>query len=457
MVLWAVTPSSGAEMAGTLQGGVVAFAAANLIPVSIGGIVLSLPPLLLTVALAGLLASTAKRGRFLPRGRYQETVSILVTTGVYALVVATTTRGLGPADAVPAGWVWTAAALALVATTAGHLRSGTAWHAWWVAIAPGWARYGVRGAGIGFGVMIAGGGIALSVGLIAHFGSAVSVAAIAAPSWMDGLGMAMLGLAFVPNAMIAGAGYVTAVGFEIGPGTYSPLAASTVDLPAVPLLAAAPEQAGRSLIGLLFLLIPAIAGYLIVIPAIRQLSTRAERLLAAVVGAVLTGVLLGGAAAIARGGVGDGRWSSFGAPPLLLAAVTVAEVGVVAIAFAVLTDIRSVPWRAEQAHPKPARAPRPRRARRAKSGCPGRVGRCGGHRRRAHRCRRKRCRGIDAEQVDQDFEIADVDSEDVDRDGDIEADRDSEEAAAPDDETLEQSARANDTDDQGSAPDPDRD
>ena len=66
--------------------------------------------------------------------------------------------------------------------------------------------------------MIAGGGIALSVGLIAHFGSAVSVAAIAAPSWMDGLGMAMLGLAFVPNAMIAGAGYVTAVGFEIGPG-----------------------------------------------------------------------------------------------------------------------------------------------------------------------------------------------------------------------------------------------
>lgn len=218
MVLWAVTPSSGAEMAGTLQGGVVAFAAANLIPVSIGGIVLSLPPLLLTVALAGLLASTAKRGRFLPRGRYQETVSILVTTGVYALVVAATTRGLGPADAVPAGWVWTAAVLALVATTAGHLRSGTAWHAWWVAIAPGWARYGVRGAGIGFGVMIAGGGIALSVGLIAHFGSAVSVAAIAAPSWMDGLGMAMLGLAFVPNAMIAGAGYVTAVGFEIGPG-----------------------------------------------------------------------------------------------------------------------------------------------------------------------------------------------------------------------------------------------
>ena len=167
---------------------------------------------------------------------------------------------------------------------------------------------------------------------------------------------------------------------------------------------------------------------------------------------MLTGALLGGAAAIARGGVGDGRWSSFGAPPLLLAAVTVAEVGVVAIAFAVLTDIRSVPWRAEQAHPKPARAPRPRRARRAKS-----ADRASSAAAEAIVAERTGAEEIDAEQVDQDFEIADVDGEDVDSDGDIEADRDSEEAAAPDDETLEQSARATDTDDQGSAPDPDRD
>jgi len=351
MVLWAVTPSSGAEMATALQGGVVAFAAANLIPVSIGGVTLTLPPLLLTVTIAALLASTVKRGRFLPRGRYQETISILVTAGVYGLVVAATTRGLGPPDAVPPGWVWAAFALAVVATTAGHLRNGSAWHTWWIAVAPAWVRYGTGGGGIGLGVMIAGGGIALSVGLIARFGTALSVSALAAPSWMDGLGMAMLGLAYVPNAVIAGAGYITGVGFEIGPGSYSPLASSTVDLPAVPLLAAAPDQAGRSLLGLLFLAVPLIAGYLIVIPAVRNLATRSDRVLAAATGSLLAGALLAGAAAIARGGVGDGRWSTFGVPPLLLGAVAAAEIGVVALSFAVLTGWRTVPWRLERTVP----------------------------------------------------------------------------------------------------------
>ena len=345
LVLWAITPSSGADVGIALQGGVVAFATANLMPVLIGGITLTLPPLLLTLAIALLLASTARRGRFLPQGRYQESVSILVTAGVYGVVVAATTRGLGPADAVPAGWVWTAPALALVATSFGMLRRGSAWHEWWSDVAPGWARVGVRGGGIGVCVLIAGGGIALSVGLVAHFGTAVGVAALAAPSWLDGLGMAMLGMAYVPNAVIAAAGYVSGVGFEMGAGTYSPFGTTTVDLPAVPLLAAAPEQAGRSWIGLAFLVVPAIAGYLIARPAIKNLATKADRVLAAAVGAVLTGGLIAAAAMIARGGIGDGRWSTFGAPPALLGAVVAVEVGAIAMTFAGLTGGRSVPWR----------------------------------------------------------------------------------------------------------------
>ena len=345
MVLWAITPSSGSDVGIALQGGVVAFAAANLMPVLIGGVALTLPPLLLTLAIAVLLAATARRGRFLPQGRYQETVSILVTAVVYGIVVAATTRGLGPPEAVPAGWVWTALALAFIATSIGMLRRGSAWHEWWSETAPGWARVGVRGGGIGLGVMIAGGGIALTVGLITHFGSAVEVAALAAPSWLDGLGMAMLGIAYVPNAVIAAAAYVSGVGFEMGAGTYSPFGTTTVDLPAVPLLAAAPDQAGRSWIGLAFLVVPAIAGYLIARPAIKLLATRADRVLATALGAVLTGGLLAFVAMVARGGVGDGRWSAFGAPPALLGAVVAVEVGAIAIAVAGLAGGRSVPWR----------------------------------------------------------------------------------------------------------------
>jgi hypothetical protein len=314
-------------------------------PVLIGGITLNIPPLLLTLAIAVLLAATARRGRFLPQGCYQETVSILVTAAVYGVVVAATSRGLGPPEAVPAGWVWTAPALALVATSVGMVRRGSAWHDWWSEIAPGWARVGVRGGAIGLCVLIAGGGIALTVGLISHFGSAVAVAALAAPSWLDGLGMAMLGMAYVPNAVIAAAGYVSGVGFEMGAGTYSPFGTTTVDLPAIPLLAAAPDQAGRSWLGLAFLVVPAIAGYLIARPAVKRLATRSDRVLASAVGAVLTGGLLAVAATIARGGVGDGRWSAFGAPPALLGAVVAVEVGVIAMAVAGLAGGRSVPWR----------------------------------------------------------------------------------------------------------------
>ena len=93
LVLWAVTPSSGADVGIALQSGVAAFAAANLMPVLIGGITLTLPPLLLTLAIAVLLAATARRGRFLPQGRYQEAVSILVTTATYGIVVAAIARG----------------------------------------------------------------------------------------------------------------------------------------------------------------------------------------------------------------------------------------------------------------------------------------------------------------------------------------------------------------------------
>ncbi len=344
LVLWAVTPASGDDVTGALQGGVTAFAAANLMPVVIGGVTLSLPPLLLTVVIAGLFFATARRGRFMPLGRTQETISVLLTGAVYGLIVAITTRGFAPAGAVPAGWVWTATGLALVSTAAGMCRRGSAWHDWWTRASSTWLRLGVRGGWIGLWMLIAGGGVALSVGLIAHFGSAVGVAAIAAPSWTDGLGMAMLGLAYLPNAVIAGVGYVSGVGFEIGPGTYSPLATATVDLPGVPLLAAAPDLAGRSWIGLTFLVVPAAAGYLIARPVVKTLAIRSDRLLAAGLASVLTGALVAVAAAVARGGIGDGRWATIGAPPLLVGAVVAAEVGVVALAVAGLAGGRAVPW-----------------------------------------------------------------------------------------------------------------
>jgi hypothetical protein len=75
------------------------------------------------------------------------------------------------------------------------------------------------------------------------------------------------------------------------------------------------------------------------------------------VAAVLTGALVAVAAAVARGGIGDGRWSTIGSPPLLVGAVVAAEVGLVALAVAGLAGGRAVPWqRAKVRGDRPASA-----------------------------------------------------------------------------------------------------
>ncbi len=365
LMVWAVTPASGPDAAVALRGGVTAFALANLMPVAIGGVTLGLPPLLLTAVPVALLVLTARRGRFLPVGRYQEAIAVLTTAGVYGLIVAATTRGYSSPDAVPAGWVWTAFVLALVGAGAGMLRGDSAWSGWAMGALPGWARSGMRGGLIGVAALLGAGGLVLTCGLILRFGTAVDIAAATAPSWLDGLGMTLLGLAYLPNAVVAAVGYVSGVGFEIGPGTYSPLATSTADLPGVPLLAAAPQHSGRTLLGLACLVLPLLVGYLVARPAVRRLVTRADRVAAAGLAGLLTGGVLALAAVVAGGGVGDGRWSAIGVPAALLGPVIAVEVGAVAIVVATLTGWRTVPWRIRDITAEPTSTPR-RRARRGR-------------------------------------------------------------------------------------------
>ncbi len=347
LVLWALTPASGSDATVAVRAGVAGFAAANLIPVSIGGVALTIPPLLSTLMIAALLVVTARRGRFLPMDRKQETVAVLVTAACYGLAVAVITRAFAPEGVVPAPWVWTATALGFVAVAGATVCGRSAWHDWWRTAVPGWVHAGCRAAGIGVCVMLAGGGVALTAAMVLHFGSMVSVGALAAPSWTDGLGMALLGVAYVPNAVVAAAGYVSGVGFEIGAGTYSPFGSSTVDLPAMPLLAAAPDSTGRSLMGLALLAVPLLAGCLMARRVARHLGSRSERVLASAVGAALTGVVLGCLSWVARGGVGTALWSVMGAKPLLVAAVVAAELAAVAVAASLLVGARAVPWRVD--------------------------------------------------------------------------------------------------------------
>ena len=349
LVVWAITPASGAEAGAAMRAGVAGFALANLMPISVAGTALTLPPLLLTGLIVAVLTSVARRGRFLPQGRAQEALAVLVSAGTYGLIVAATTRGFGPPEAIPAGSVWTATALALFAVAVGTVGRESAWRSWWRDLAPSWVHTGARGGAVGLGMLIAGGGLALVVALVGHFASAVSVSALAAPTWTDGLGLALLGIVYVPNAVVAGAGYLTGVGFVVGPGTYSPFSSSIVELPAVPLLTATPDQPGVSWVGIALMLIPLLAGGLIGWRVVRTLTTRQERVYASTVASAVAAVGLGVSAWVASGGVGSGRWAMVGSPPLLTAGATFVEIGVVAVAVAALVQARSVPWRVAEA------------------------------------------------------------------------------------------------------------
>jgi len=345
LLVWAVTPASGSSPVPVLRGGVAAFAAGNLLPVIIGEFVLTLPPLLLTVLFAGLLGAGAVRGRVAPQGLVEETVAALLAAVCYAAVVVLAVVLVGPPGAVRISDSWRVAALALAATIVGTLVRGHAWRMLWRDRVVGWLQVGVRCGAAGACALVTVGAAVLILALALSFGEATALAGVAAPTAGDGFGMALLGLAFLPNAVIAAAGFATGVGFGVGPGTYSPLVVNESELPAVPLLAAVPNSAGVPLPGLLFVLGPLAVGVLMGAAAARRLDTRLDRMLAAILGAVLAGGLMAGLAVVAAGGVQGSVWAHLGVPPGLFAAAVAVELALPALAVAGVAGWSKVPWR----------------------------------------------------------------------------------------------------------------
>jgi hypothetical protein len=341
LLLWAVTPDTGADATALLRGGVVAFGAAHFLPVSIGGVPLTLHPLMLTLIAVGVLASSAGRGRMV-HGRLLEAVHAVVLTVGYAALVNAAIWWLSPPGAVrlsaaPAG-------LAAVAVLLGLALHRTSWNRWWRRVAPVWARVGLRAGGAAACVLAAAGTLAVVVGLVVSFRDASAVARLTAATAGDGFGLFLLCVAFLPNAAAAGIGYVTGAGFTVGGGSYSPLLVRPTELPAVPLLAAAPEQVTVPRMALLAFAGPLLAAVLVAVVVIRRVPTRRDRLIAAGLASLVAGGLVAAGTAAARGGVAGGPWATTGVPALLAGGLTAALLGVVSVTWTGLAGLRAVPW-----------------------------------------------------------------------------------------------------------------
>ena len=135
---------------------------------------------------------------------------------------------------------------------------------------PAWARVAARarvagGAGVaaraavgGSAALLGGGALVLAVSLLVHFGAAGAVAAQVAPDLAGRLALLLLCATLLPNAAIWAAAYALGPGFALG-GQLTPLGAAAVRTPTFPLVAALPA-AGHSLLGLLALAVPVVAG-----------------------------------------------------------------------------------------------------------------------------------------------------------------------------------------------------
>jgi hypothetical protein len=315
LVLWALTPDSGSDAGEAVRSGAVAFASAHFLPVTISGTALTLRPLLLTAVMIAIIMTAVGHTRAV-RGRALEALHAGVFTIAYGLSVSALVVLATPAGSAGAG-LFAPAAVAALGALLSLGQGATDWHAWWVATVPEWVRRSFRAAAATVLALIAASAAVLAAALAVSLPDALGIAQLTVHSVGDSLGVVLLCLAFVPNAVIAAIGYVSGAGFSVGAGTFSPLAVHTAELPAVPLLAAVPDTPPG--VAAWATMLAPVAAALVGAGALRRVgASRWQRLAAVGLTAVAVGAVTAGLAAAGRGGVAGGSWAAMGTAPLIV-------------------------------------------------------------------------------------------------------------------------------------------
>lgn len=346
LVLWAVTPSAPADVADAtdaIRGGAVAFAAAHFLPVSVSGTALTLRPLLATCLVIATIATAAGRGQSV-RGRALEALHASVFVVLYAVAVDVLVAVAAPSDAAQPGL---GAPLALAALTAvgSLIAHPTAWRAWWVATVPPYLTVAARAAYVAVMALLCASAVTLAVGMAVSFPEAAHIAELTIHSFGDALGMALVCLAFLPNAILAALGYLSGAGFTMGAASFSPLDVHSADLPAIPLLAAVPSGVPTPVAWIVF--VGPVAAGLIATWVLRGVgASRWQRIAAVVVTAAAAGLACALLALAGGGGIAGGPWTSMGAPPWITGGLLAGVILLIAGSVTLAAGWGALPWRA---------------------------------------------------------------------------------------------------------------
>lgn len=355
LVGWLVDGRTGDGATQAAQIALQAFLLAHGATLTVDWGVLGLVPLGLTALPAWLLvragAAVARRRTVQTLPQLAEAVAALTIAYAVLAVLVTAFANSDAAGTTPLRAGAGAAVLAAVAATIGVLRvSGLGRLP--IAGIPGPRRAVAAAVLAGCLTLVVGGAVVVAVALAVDTGSYAELSRAVAPTWTGAVGLALVGLALLPNAVVFAASLGVGPGFSLGRGTV--VGAFDVNLdtvPALPLLAALPDSGATPVAALL---IPVVAGAAIGVILTRRLDPDDERGVFSAaawagLGGVLTGALLGVAAYAAGGPLGSGQLATIGPSGWLVAAYAAVEFALVAALTA--GAVRWLHRRRANAHP----------------------------------------------------------------------------------------------------------
>lgn len=303
--------------------------ASHQVPLTIGGYPFGVLPLLPTLILLWLVGtSVATAARRLAATAWTGLLLIAVTASAHcvlavALAEAVTGGSAGAVLAVPSTSGLTAGLLAAVAAALGLLRAGVFGE--WLDALPTSLRQGARvGLFVVAGLLAAGTSVLL-IGLLSATPDVVGL--FTQDRSGDAIGLLLCSLAYLPNAVIAGASFVLGPGFVFGETMVSPLAVRPGPILELPLLAALPTTSARSWWAV-SLLLPIVVGLLVGRYCRRIDAARGDRLRILAWGLAMAAVLAALAAVLAGGRLGVGAFDPVRLPALGIALGVVGWTGI---------------------------------------------------------------------------------------------------------------------------------
>ena len=332
------TAGDGLSFDGAFAAAIPLWLAAHQIPLVLAGQPFSVLPLLPTAVLFAVVALGAGWALRRLGGRFRHDGGpVLVGTAGAHAAVAVLGSALLPRAAEVAAQPWAAMVgaglLAGSAALTGMLRScglPPEWRA-----GPAWLRVGMRAGALALAGLAAVASVLLVVALVAGAPRMVAAYGALAPTFGDGLGVTLLGLAYLPNAAVGALSWAVGAGFTVGTATISPFDAKPGVPSSFPLLAALPTGV-PPVWAPAVLALPVLLGLLVGLSVRRALPVPADRIRATVVAGLVAASGATLLALLAGGRLAAGPYDPVRFPPELIAPATLLWIGGVAAVVVIL-------------------------------------------------------------------------------------------------------------------------